>query len=87
MVSWGDIAARLEGRTATSCRLHYQKYLEKRLDWDEEKKNEFARRYEMYCTKASLSSHVVILLMSRTQAQAPDVGNDCGRDEYSVADG
>lgn len=45
-MKWGDISQRFPGRTATACRLHYQNYLEKRADWDEEKKNKLARVYE-----------------------------------------
>ncbi|KAI1373727.1 hypothetical protein F4677DRAFT_187116 [Hypoxylon crocopeplum] len=45
-MKWEDISRRLPGRSAISCRLHYQNYLEKRGDWDEEKKNKLARLYE-----------------------------------------
>lgn len=33
-LKWADISRRLPGRTATSCRLHYQNYLEWRIVWD-----------------------------------------------------
>ncbi|KAI1210420.1 uncharacterized protein F4807DRAFT_65622 [Annulohypoxylon truncatum] len=45
-MKWDDISKRLPGRSAISCRLHYQNYLEKRSWWDEEKKNKLARLYE-----------------------------------------
>jgi len=44
-MKWGDISKRLSGRSATSCRLHYQNYLERR-EWDDEKKDRLARLYE-----------------------------------------
>ncbi|PVH90928.1 hypothetical protein DM02DRAFT_472046, partial [Periconia macrospinosa] len=45
---WGDIAKQLPGRSSISCRLHYQNYLEKRADWDEEEKNKLARLYARF---------------------------------------
>ena len=45
-MKWEDISKRLPGRSAISCRLHYQNYLERRSEWDEEKKNKLARLYE-----------------------------------------
>ncbi|KAI1766602.1 hypothetical protein GGR53DRAFT_202894 [Hypoxylon sp. FL1150] len=45
-MKWEDISKRLPGRSAISCRLHYQNYLEKRAEWDEEKKNKLSRLYE-----------------------------------------
>lgn len=45
---WEDISRQLPGRSAISCRLHYQNYLERRSEWDEEKKNRLARLYERY---------------------------------------
>ncbi|KAI4146262.1 MAG: hypothetical protein LQ340_005994 [Diploschistes diacapsis] len=45
-MKWDDISKRLPGRSAISCRLHYQNYLERRSEWDEEKKNRLARLYE-----------------------------------------
>lgn len=44
-MKWEDIAKRIPGRSAISCRLRYQNYLEKRAHWDEEKKNKLARLY------------------------------------------
>jgi hypothetical protein len=45
-MKWEDISKRLPGRSAISCRLHYQNYLERRSEWDEERKNKLARLYE-----------------------------------------
>ncbi|MCJ1457797.1 hypothetical protein MMC28_008166 [Mycoblastus sanguinarius] len=45
-LKWEDISKKLPGRSAISCRLHYQNYLEKRSEWDEEKRNKLARVYE-----------------------------------------
>jgi hypothetical protein len=45
-MKWEDISKQLPGRSAISCRLHYQNYLERRSEWDEEKKNKLARLYE-----------------------------------------
>jgi hypothetical protein len=45
-MKWEEISKRLPGRSATSCRLHYQNYLERRSEWDEDKKDKLARLYE-----------------------------------------
>ncbi|KAA8896796.1 hypothetical protein FN846DRAFT_270929 [Sphaerosporella brunnea] len=45
---WDDISKRLPGRSAISCRLHYQNYLERRSEWDEERKNRLALLYERF---------------------------------------
>lgn len=45
-IKWEDIAKRLPGRSSISCRLHYQNYLERKSQWDEEKKNKLARLYD-----------------------------------------
>ncbi|CAJ2511562.1 Uu.00g071870.m01.CDS01 [Anthostomella pinea] len=47
-MKWEDISKRLPGRSAISCRLHYQNYLERKLDWDEDRKNKLARLYERF---------------------------------------
>jgi hypothetical protein len=47
-MKWEDISKRLPGRSAISCRLHYQNYLERKSEWDEEKKNKLARLYDRY---------------------------------------
>ncbi|TQN65534.1 Myb-related protein A, partial [Colletotrichum shisoi] len=54
-MKWEDISKRLPGRSAISCRLHYQNYLERRSEWDEERKNKLARLYERYDTGAATS--------------------------------
>ena len=45
-MKWEDISRHLPGRSAISCRLHYQNYLERRSEWDEDRKNKLARLYE-----------------------------------------
>ncbi|SPO03429.1 related to DRPLA protein [Cephalotrichum gorgonifer] len=45
-MKWEDISRRLPGRSAISCRLHYQNYLERRSEWDEERKNKLARLFK-----------------------------------------
>lgn len=45
-MKWEDISKQLPGRSSISCRLHYQNYLERRSEWDEERKNKLARLYE-----------------------------------------
>lgn len=45
-MKWEDISTRLPGRSAISCRLHYQNYLEKRISWDDERKTKLALVYE-----------------------------------------
>ncbi|EDN08856.1 predicted protein [Histoplasma mississippiense (nom. inval.)] len=47
-VKWEDISKELPGRSATSCRLRYQNYLERRSEWDEDRKNKLARLYERW---------------------------------------
>ncbi|OAG07806.1 uncharacterized protein CC84DRAFT_1047788, partial [Paraphaeosphaeria sporulosa] len=47
-MKWDDIAKRLPGRSSISCRLRYQNYLEKRVVWDEEKKDKLTRLYARY---------------------------------------
>ncbi|KAF2196089.1 hypothetical protein GQ43DRAFT_277981 [Delitschia confertaspora ATCC 74209] len=47
-MKWDDIAKRLPGRSAISCRLRYQNYLEKRAIWDDEKKNKLAQLYARF---------------------------------------
>jgi hypothetical protein len=50
-MKWEDISKHLPGRSAISCRLHYQNYLERRSEWDEDRKNKLARLYERYVEK------------------------------------
>lgn len=45
-MKWEDISKQLPGRSAIGCRLHYQNYLERRSEWDEDGKNKLARLYE-----------------------------------------
>lgn len=45
-MKWDDVSKHLPGRSAISCRLHYQNYLERRSEWDEERKNKLARLYD-----------------------------------------
>ena len=45
-MKWDDISLEIPGRSSISCRLHYQNYLEKRADWDEEQRNKLARVYD-----------------------------------------
>ncbi|KAG5915540.1 hypothetical protein E4U42_008009 [Claviceps africana] len=47
-MKWEDVSKRLPGRSSISCRLHYQNYLERRSEWDEERKNKLARLYERF---------------------------------------
>lgn len=47
-MSWKDISKQLPGRTATSCRLHQQNYLNSRSKWNEEKRTRLVRVYERY---------------------------------------
>lgn len=45
-MKWDDISKELPGRSTIGCRLHYQNYLERRSEWDEEKRNKLARVYD-----------------------------------------
>ena len=47
-MKWEDISKHLPGRSAISCRLHYQNYLERRSEWSEERKDKLAQLYERY---------------------------------------
>ena len=47
-MKWEDISKNLPGRSAISCRLHYQNYLERKCEWNEEEKNKLATLYERY---------------------------------------
>ncbi|EER37251.1 MYB DNA-binding domain-containing protein [Histoplasma capsulatum var. duboisii H88] len=55
-LKWEDISKKLPGRSALSCRLHYQNYLERRSEWDEDRKNKLARLYERF--KADMWSKI-----------------------------
>lgn len=45
-MKWKNISKKLPGRSATSCRLHYQNYLERRSEWTEDRKDRLAQLYE-----------------------------------------
>ncbi|KAI5283507.1 hypothetical protein KEM54_002081 [Ascosphaera aggregata] len=55
-MKWKEISREIPGRSATSCRLHYQNYLEKRCVWNEDRKNKLARLYERF--KKSIWSEI-----------------------------
>jgi Myb-like DNA-binding domain len=55
-MKWEDISKQFPGRSAVSCRLHYQNYLERRSEWDENRKNKLARLYERYVEKRGTRS-------------------------------
>ncbi|RMZ77974.1 hypothetical protein DV738_g4139, partial [Chaetothyriales sp. CBS 135597] len=55
-MKWEDISRHLPGRSAISCRLHYQNYLERRSEWDEDRKNKLAKLYERF--KADMWSRI-----------------------------
>lgn len=59
-MKWEDISKRLPGRSAISCRLHYQNFLERRPEWDEERKNKLARLYERFVTIERLFSCLLL---------------------------
>ena len=54
-MKWEDISKKLPGRSAISCRLHYQNYLERSSEWDEEKRNRLAILYEQYVHLSSFN--------------------------------
>ncbi len=54
-MKWDDISIELPGRSNISCRLHYQNYLERRSEWDEEKRNKLARVYDRYVLHSLLA--------------------------------
>ena len=53
-MKWKDISNELPGRSEIACRLHYQNYLEKRSEWDEERRNKLARVYDRLVLQHSL---------------------------------
>lgn len=82
-MKWEDISKQLPGRSAISCRLHYQNYLERRSEWDEDRKNKLARLYERYvepCVTTSETTKLTELLDSsircghRSQKKCPSPG-------------
>ncbi|MCJ1344893.1 hypothetical protein MMC31_003098 [Peltigera leucophlebia] len=44
-MKWEDISKNFPGRSAAGCRLHYQNYLERQSEWDEEKMDKLAGLY------------------------------------------
>jgi hypothetical protein len=80
-MKWEEISKRLPGRSAISCRLHYQNYLERRSEWDEERKNRLARLYERY-VNSRLSPRTI---PNRLQIKARNVGPACSRARDSLA--
>ncbi|KAI6092722.1 hypothetical protein F4821DRAFT_277890 [Hypoxylon rubiginosum] len=70
-MKWEDISKRLPGRSAISCRLHYQNYLEKRAEWDEEKKNKLSRLYERCVLHFTVTPRVELNYPKRV-LQTPD---------------
>ena len=45
-MKWEEISRHLPGRSPISCRLHFQNYIERRGDWDQEEVTRLARLYE-----------------------------------------
>lgn len=68
-MKWEDISKRIPGRSAISCRLRYQNYLEKRAHWDEEKKNKLARLYVRYGPFLLLLLLFSFLVLKKQQQQ------------------
>jgi len=76
-MKWEDISKNLPGRSAISCRLRFQNYLERRSEWDEEKKNKLARLYERYVMSTCRSSSWKTVI-TRTNCVL-DSRRTCGR--------
>ena len=55
-MKWDDISKHIPGRSAISCRLRFQNYLERRAEWSDEKKDKLARLYERYEGSLTVSS-------------------------------
>lgn len=45
-MKWEEISKRLPGRSAISCRLHYQNFLERKAEWTKDREAKLARLYE-----------------------------------------
>lgn len=45
-MKWEEISKRLPGRSAISCRLHYQNFLERKAEWTQERDAKLARLYD-----------------------------------------
>ena len=89
-MKWEDISKHLPGRSAISCRLHYQNYLERRSEWDEDRKNKLARLYERcVAQRGTRSCHTESPPLTRTrpQIQSRYVVQDCRGDVDTMAGG
>lgn len=78
-MKWEDISKRLPGRSSISCRLHYQNYLERRSEWDEEKRDKLARVYDRYVRSSftgTLSPLVTELDLGNRQDRTADFPTD-----------
>jgi hypothetical protein len=75
-MKWEDISKHLPGRSAISCRLRFQNYLERRSEWDEEKKNKLARLYERYGNEPVPTVEHSLTEMTMKQVQEGHVGED-----------
>lgn len=76
-MKWEDISKRLPGRSAISCRLHYQNYLERRSEWDEDRKNKLARLYERQVSAIEpISNQMKYMLRPSCEI---DSNRTCGR--------
>jgi Myb-like DNA-binding domain len=73
-MKWEDISKQLPGRTVISCRLHYQNYLERRSEWDEDRKDKLARLYERYVEQCMTAAEPRGTKERALQIQASDVG-------------
>jgi hypothetical protein len=86
-MKWEDISKHLPGRSPISCRLHYQNYLERRSEWDEDRKNKLARLYERYaaqrCTRFRRTRSTMLIHLS--QVQGRHVGKDRRRNVHPLA--
>ena len=72
-MKWEEISKRLPGRSAISCRLHYQNYLERRSEWDEERKNKLARLYERQALPFLSTKLMMPLRMLTTDRFKPEI--------------
>jgi hypothetical protein len=73
-MKWEDVSKRLPGRSAMSCRLHYQNYLERRSEWDEECKNELDRLYDSEITEKKLPLYDIAATQMGNFVSATDSG-------------
>lgn len=78
-MKWEDISARIPNRSVLSCRLHYQNFLERKAEWDEDKKTKLSRLYER-CAAANTGQ---TCKLTRSQTEGGNVGGD--RQKYADA--